>query len=194
VTQHSQGSQGVQQYQPIQVTQLFISESSQSNTKHKHFTVPVHKVRCSIYNSRLNEAPTRCILKSNNLTYVIAGGHITCNQCQAMSKRSRQRCKAPAMKDKAVCRTHGGRSTGPKTEAGRQRCAEAKTIHGRETREARNERSLGSARLAVLEAVGYGIGLMSGGRTRGVKPNRMAEAYPELQSLLKSYVKGGKTC
>ena len=194
MTQHSQGSQGVQQYQPIQVTQLFISESSQSNTKHKHFTVPVHKVRCSIYNSRLNEAPTRCILKSNNLTYVIAGGHITCNQCQAMSKRSRQRCKAPAMKDKAVCRTHGGRSTGPKTEAGRQRCAEAKTIHGRETREARNERSLGSARLAVLEAVGYGIGLMSGGRTRGVKPNRMAEAYPELQSLLKSYVKGGKTC
>ena len=94
------------------------------------------------------------------------------------------------MKDKAVCRTHGGRSTGPKTEAGRQRCAEAKTIHGRETREARNERSLGSARLAVLEAVGYGIGLMSGGRTRGVKPNRMAEAYPELQSFLKLHIKG----
>ena len=36
-----------------------------------------------------------------------------------------------------------------KTEVGRQRCAEAKTIHGRETREARTERSLASARLAV---------------------------------------------
>jgi hypothetical protein len=130
---------------------------------------------------------------SNNFTYVIAGGHITCNQCQAMSKRSRQRCKAPAMRGKVVCRTHGGLSTGCKTEAGRQRCAEAKTIHGRETREARTERSLGSARLAVLEAVGFGIGLLKGPRTRGVKPNRIAEAYPELQILLKLYVKGGKT-
>ena len=184
-TQGTQGTQGVQQYQPIQVTQYFISESSQSTTKHKHFTVPVHEVRCSIYNSRLNEAPTRCILMSNNFTYVVAGGHITCNQCQAMSKRSRQRCKAPSMKGKLVCKTHGGRSTGPKTKAGRQRCSEAKTTHGRETREARNERRLASARLAVLEAVGFSIGLMSGGRTRGVKPNRMAEAYPQLQEYLR---------
>ena len=137
--------------------------------------------------------PTRCILMSKNFTYVIAGGHITCNQCQAMSKRSRQRCKAPAMKGKAVCRTHGGLSTGPKTEVGRHRCAQAKTIHGRETREARTERSLASARLAVLEAVGFDIGLLKGPRTRGVKPNRIAEAYPELQILLKLYVKGGKT-
>jgi len=82
-----------------------------------------------------------------------------------------------------MCKYHGGLSRGATTEAGRQRCAEAKTIHGRETREARTERSLGSARLAVLEAVGFGIGLMSGGRTRGVKPNRMAEAYPELQEF-----------
>lgn len=126
---------------------------------------------------------TRCILMSNNLTYVIAGGHIACNQCQAMSKRSRQRCKAPAMRGKAVCRTHGGLSTGPRTEAGRKRCAQAKTIHGRETREARTERSLASARLAVLEAVGFSIGLMSGGRTRGRRPDRMAKVYPELQAF-----------
>jgi len=93
------------------------------------------------------------------------------------------------MRGKAVCRTHGGRSTGPKTVAGRQRCAEAKTIHGRETRKARSERSLASARLAVLEAVGFLIGLMSGDRTRGVKPIRMAEAYPELQTFLKQRFK-----
>ena len=97
------------------------------------------------------------------------------------------------MKGKAVCRTHGGLSTGPNTQAGRLRCAEAKTIHGRETREARTERSLGSARLAVLESVGFGIGLLKGPRTRGVKPNRMGEAYPELQELLKAHFKGGKT-
>jgi hypothetical protein len=93
------------------------------------------------------------------------------------------------MKGKQVCKTHGGLSTGCKTEAGRQRCAKAKTIHGRETRETRTERSLGSARLAVLEAVGFSIGLMSGGRTRGRRPDRMAEAYPELQTLLKQRFK-----
>lgn len=74
-----------------------------------------------------------------------------------------------------------------------QRCAEANTIHGREAREARTERSLASARLAVLEAVGFGIGLLKGPRTRGVRPNRMAEVFPELQELLKVLVKGGKT-
>jgi hypothetical protein len=38
------------------------------------------------------------------------------------------------MQGKRVCRSHGGDSTGPKTTAGRQRCAAAKTVHGRETR------------------------------------------------------------
>ena len=93
---------------------------------------------------------------SNNFTFVTAGGRIRCLQCQAKSKRTKLQCAAPALKGKRVCKTHGGRSTGPKTEAGRKRCAAAKTIHGRETREARTERSLASARLAVLEeAVGF---------------------------------------
>ena len=120
------------------------------------------------------------------------GGRVTCQRCQAKSKRTKLQCAAPALKGKQVCKTHGGRSTGPKTEAGRQRCAEAKTIHGRETRETRNERSLASARLAVLEAVGFSIGLMSGGRTRGVKPNRMTEAYLELQKHLVLRTHSGK--
>jgi hypothetical protein len=119
------------------------------------------------------------------------GGRVICQRCQAKSKRTKLQCAAPALKGKRVCKTHGGRSTGPKTEAGRQRCAEAKTIHGRETREARTERSQASARLAVLETVGFSIGLMTGGRTRGVKPNRMADGYPELQALLKMQVKDG---
>ena len=97
------------------------------------------------------------------------------------------------MRFKKCCFYHGGKSSGPKTEAGRLSSAKAKTIHGRETREARSKRSLASARLAVLEAVGFGIGLLKGPRTRGVRSNRMAEAYPELQELLKVHVKGGKT-
>ena len=89
------------------------------------------------------------------------------------------------MKGKNVCKTHGGRSTGPKTEVGRQRCAEAKTIHGRETREGRNERSLGSARLALLEAVGFEFGIMVGLKSRGPKPHRMAQVLPELHALVR---------
>ena len=126
---------------------------------------------------------------SNNFTYVIAGGHIACNQCQAISKRSRQRCKAPAMRYKKCCFYHGGKSTGPKTEAGRLRSAKAKTIHGRETRKTRNERSLASARLAVLEEVGFVLGFMGGKRTRGKKPDLMCDVFPELQHLLKHHKK-----
>ena len=111
------------------------------------------------------------------------GGRVICQRCQAKSKRTKLQCAAPALKGKRVCKTHGGRSTGPKTEAGRQRSSKARTVHGRETREARTERSLASARLAVLEEVGFLIGLMSGSRTRGAKSKQMAEAYPELQTL-----------
>jgi len=122
-------------------------------------------------------------------TLTTLGGRVTCQRCQAKSKRTKLQCAAPALKGKRVCKTHGGRSTGPKTKAGRQRCAEAKTIHGRGTREARSERSLASARLAVLEAVGHKLGFMNGTRTRGRKPHRMAESYPELQALVKAQVK-----
>jgi hypothetical protein len=147
----------------------------------------VQEVQCEFTRRRLFERVARCKKMFKTLhpeqSLKTLGGRVTCQRCLARSKRTKQQCKAPAIKGKLVCKTHGGRSTGPKTEGGRQRCAEAKTIHGRETREARSERSLASARLAVLEAVGFSIGLMSGTRTRGAKPNRMAEAFPELQAL-----------
>ena len=63
-----------------------------------------------------------------------------------------------------------------------------KLVHGRETREARSERILASARLAVLEAVGHKLGSMNGTRTSGRKPYGMADAYPELKALVKVYV------
>ena len=99
---------------------------------------------------------------STNLTMTTAGGRIICKQCQAASKRTRLQCKAPAIKGKNVCRTHGGLSTGPKTEQGRQRCAEAKTLHGRETRKIRAERSRKSAELHQLVDLGNAIGLFNG--------------------------------
>ena len=64
--------------------------------------------------------------------YTTLGGRVTCTQCNALSKRSRQRCQAPAIKDKTKYRFHGGKSTGARTEHGKQRIALSKTVHGRE--------------------------------------------------------------
>ncbi len=69
------------------------------------------------------------------------------------------------MKGKAVCRTHGGASTGPRTPEGRARCAAAKTVHGQETTAMRKEYREASARLAELEEMAYLLGIMSGPRT-----------------------------
>ena len=62
-------------------------------------------------------------------------------RCQALSKRSYRQCRKAAMTGKSVCRIHGGFSTGPRTEQGRKRCAEAKFMHGYETRELRKKRA-----------------------------------------------------
>ena len=95
-------------------------------------------------------------------TFLTLGGRIECTQCKAMSKRTRVRCRAPAIKGKAVCRFHGGRSTGPKTQAGRARIAAAHTVHGRETRAIRAERSAKLAELYELEMLGRSIGMFEG--------------------------------
>ena len=124
-------------------------------------------------------------------TIITLGGRITCQRCQARSKRTKLQCRAPALKGKRVCRTHGGKSTGPRTEAGRQRCAQAKTVHGRETRSIRAERSQAIARLQALETLGHALGIMHGPRSRGPKPSKMGEAYPELQAAVR-LIRAGK--
>jgi hypothetical protein len=43
------------------------------------------------------------------------------------------------------------------------------------------------AKLAVLEEVGFALGFMQGPRTRGRRPDRMAEAYPELQEMVRNF-------
>jgi hypothetical protein len=94
---------------------------------------------------------------------------VTCTQCNALSKRSRQRCKAPAIKGKTKCRFHGGKSTGAKTAEGLARIAEAHTVHGRETRAIRAERSAKLAELYELEILGRSIGMFEGSMV-GRKP------------------------
>jgi hypothetical protein len=101
---------------------------------------------------------------------VLAGGRIRCSRCQALSRRSQLQCKKPALKGKRVCGFHGGKSTGPKTAAGKQRIVESKTIHGRETRAIRAQRSRDLAYLRQLEDVGRVFHVIGGTRTPGPKP------------------------
>ena len=131
----------------------------------------VQEVLCAIKILHPNEPLSRCNLMSNNFTFRTAGGRITCLQCNAKSKRTGVQCRAPAATGKTKCRFHGGASTGPKTDLGRKRCAEAKTIHGRETRKARTERAEGMRRLRALEDLGHALGIMSGPRIPGRKSN-----------------------
>ena len=71
----------------------------------------------------------------------LIGGRISAPRCQALSKRSKRQCRKAALTAKRCCMFHGGKSTGPKTEQGRKRCAEAKFVHGWETRELRAVRA-----------------------------------------------------
>ena len=48
-------------------------------------------------------------------------------------------CQRPAYKRNGRCSLHGGRSTGPKTEDGLARLTEARTKHGKFTKEKRAE-------------------------------------------------------
>lgn len=51
-------------------------------------------------------------------------------------------CRQPAMKNKERCRLHGGKCTGPKTEAGKFRSAQASLKHGFYSKEAMQERKI----------------------------------------------------
>ena len=113
------------------------------------------------------------ISKTGYETYVtLAGGRIRCLRCTARSVRSGLQCAKPAMKSSRTvkCSHHGGWATGPKTAEGRQRIAQAHTIHGETTNVARQEYAKASAELSQLEDALHVLGMTSAPRTRGRKP------------------------
>ncbi len=101
---------------------------------------------------------------------VTAGGRITCQRCQAASKRSKLQCKNPTLRGKQVCGFHGGLSTGPRTEEGRERVRQAHIKSGEYTQEARLRQSRASLRLAQLEDMMHVLNMTSVTRTRVLKP------------------------
>jgi hypothetical protein len=99
-------------------------------------------------------------------TLITAGGKIQCKRCNAMSKRTRVQCGAPAIQGRQKCRNHGGFSTGPITLEGVARCAKAKTIHGHETKEKREAHRLGMIRIRFYAAL-LGVSFRSSRIYRG---------------------------
>ncbi len=99
---------------------------------------------------------------------------IICPRCQAMSKRTRLQCGAPAERGKRVCRFHGARSSGPKTEAGRLRIARSKTKTGQYSREALEASSASLSLIRQLEDAMHLLAMTSAPRTRGRKPRGYA--------------------
>jgi len=104
--------------------------------------------------------------------FTTLGGRLTCAQCNALSKRTKQQCRNPAIKGKTKCRHHGGRSRGSITTAGRARQIAANTKHGRETRAIRKERSAKLAELYEIEKEMRNMGMIEGSWVSRKPPSR----------------------
>jgi len=87
-------------------------------------------------------------------------------RCSAKCKARGAQCFNPAAFGMAVCRYHGAR----RPETIRRGANHPQCRHGRETLEAKAERSRRLAELRELEALSFALGLASGGRWRGRKP------------------------
>ena len=129
----------------------------------------------------LEEAFTMEQNMSKNLTMLTLGGRVQCKQCQATAKYSQVQCKKAALRGKNVCRNHGGASSGPVTERGRAKCAEAKTIHGKDTREKRKQNAMSAIQLLLLRDLGLRIGLFGPEPTGW--PGRHPNFYPETRLM-----------
>jgi hypothetical protein len=120
---------------------------------------------------------------SKQPTLVTAGGKITCQRCQAMSKRTGKQCGAPADRQSKTgkCKWHGGRSTGPKTEQGRAKCAESKTVHGKDTRKRRKQNAVSMVKLLLLRDLGNRLNLF--GPLPNGFPGRRPNSYPDTRLM-----------
>ena len=110
---------------------------------------------------------------------LLACGRIRCRRCSARSKRTKLRCGAPAMKGKRVCRAHGAKSTGPKTEQGKANSAKANLKHGKYTKQTQEEHRKASAQLSQLEDAMYLLGMSDAPRSTG----RKAKGYRPITSV-----------
>ena len=94
------------------------------------------------------------MIKNPEPYLITAGGKIRCRRCKAQSSRTKLQCAKPALKGKAVCGHHGGLSTGPRSQKGKNRIRAAHLKHGQETLEAKAERSAKSLMFRYINDIG----------------------------------------
>ena len=99
---------------------------------------------------------------------ILAFGRTLVPRCQATNRRGEQ-CAKTAIKNKSVCRNHGGRSVGPRSREGIERVRQANTRTGEYAKEFVKESRAAKARLRVIEQAAYEAGLLKV-RIRGRKP------------------------
>lgn len=114
--------------------------------------------------------------QTTELYLITAGGKIRCRRCKAQSSRTKLQCAKPSLKGKTVCGHHGGYSTGPKTQEGKDRIRAVHWRHGEETLEARAERIKKSIMFRYLTDIGNHVGLFyTQLKTRGRPPSGYAQ-------------------
>ena len=117
-------------------------------------------------------------IKKPELMLITAGGRIKCRRCTAKSSHTKEQCKRPASKlsKTSKCSRHGGLSTGPKTQEGKQRIRAAHLKHGEETLEAKAERSEKSMMFRYLTDIGNHCNMFYKEiKTRGRPPSGYAK-------------------
>ncbi|MBT8604895.1 hypothetical protein G6677_00205 [Polynucleobacter paneuropaeus] len=102
---------------------------------------------------------------------ITAGGKIRCRRCKAQSSRTKLQCAKPSLKGKTVCQFHGGLSTGPKTQEGKDAIRRAHWKDGESTKESREKQSAKNLMFCYLEDLVNHLPLMPVSNKRvGRKP------------------------
>jgi len=109
---------------------------------------------------------------------ILVFGQTLVKRCQASNRRGKQ-CLKAAMQNKAVCRNHGGRSTGARSESGKQRSREANLIHGQRSVEGTLRAREDGVRVRQLADAVRVLGLATVKRVRGKWP----EGYKPIEDM-----------
>lgn len=120
-------------------------------------------------NNYTKQSTDQCSSDGKAKYLLTAGGKILCLRCTAKSTRTKLQCGRPAIKTSRTqkCQFHGGRSHSEETL---KRIAEANTLHGEATKEAKQQYRHDSALMHELEDAVAVLKMGEGPRIRGRKP------------------------
>ena len=109
-------------------------------------------------------------ISTTKAALIRAFGKTLVPRCQATNRRGEQ-CAKTAIKNKSVCRNHGGRSSGARTEEGKRRSREANLIHGERSVQGMHRAREDSVRIRQLADAVRVLGLAANvNRVRGKWP------------------------